>query len=90
MRRDQQDVFKSPDHLTEKRKNREAQNPEQESQDIAELKKIIKNKNDDNSTRLLRAKMVTTRNFFNLRAGDLEFWTECTALICLLLNDVIS
>ena len=61
MRGDQQDVFKYPDYLTEKRKNREAQNPEQESQDIAELKKIIKNKNDDNSTRLLRAKMVAQR-----------------------------
>ena len=60
MRREQ-DVFKYPDYLTENRKNREAQNPEQESQDIAELKKIIKNKNDDNSTRLLRAKMVAQR-----------------------------
>ena len=39
------DNFKYPDYLTENRKNRKKQNPENESQDIVELKKIIKKKN---------------------------------------------
>ena len=54
-------IFKYPDYLTEARHSREVHNPETESKDMAELKKIILKKDEDDSTRLMKAKLLAQR-----------------------------
>lgn len=57
----QSDKIKYPDYLTKNRQAREASNPEHQLQDIVELKRIIKKKDEDDSTRLYKAKAIAQK-----------------------------